>query len=283
MSWYHKEVSDKFFEKDKARREAAAKAMAAQSIRRIYVKEGDVRRIIFMDENPWGIEEHDVSINGSWYNYFTCLGEEEESSKCPICVYSEQGLIKSKIYRVAFLTVLDATGYVSKQSGELVRYRPYLFPMKSAAYELIMSKKRDVGSLVGAVFDCKRVGAMSPAVGNVFDYVGHIEDLKDEELYHYDYENKKRVAPVPFDYSTVLAPISHDEMLKMVNDISGVKQKAKKNVNANGSNSDNKGPEIKKKAADGKKKLSIKDITPNDLPKADDDTPHAGGDEDTPY
>lgn len=136
--------------------------------------------------------EHNVNMNGSWFNWFICT---QDSEPCPIC---EGG---GKPYYAGFLTVIDHSEYVSKKDGLTHKDNLKLFVAKRETIKQLQMMAAKRGGLRGCTFDVARTGDKSASVGNVFDFT---EKLTEQQLAaKYKPKNDKNVVDksVPIDYT----------------------------------------------------------------------------------
>lgn len=208
MSWYQENpTKEEFLNKQKE--------TYNRRIMRFFLKAGDTKKVIFMDDEPFAITEHNPTINGEFWHYFTCRkGVDAKDPVCPLCMIGD----KAQRMYTAFLTVLDASGWKNKD-GDVVKYSRMLFPMTMKSFEkfnFYKNKYKDKG-MVGACFELGRTGKSDPKLGDNWDYEGHVDPYKDEK---YWYESKMgkggKKAPEPFNYMDLLKPVSKAEMKMLV-------------------------------------------------------------------
>lgn len=158
-------------------------------VNRFWLPQDTSAKIVFLDDNPPIIEEHQVQIDGDWRNWFTCLRMLGEA--CPIC-----DNLDNKPYTVGFYTVLDMTEWTDK-SGKLHKNELKLFPAKFKTLQVLKKLSAKRGSLEGVVFEVHRTTSDAPNTGDIFDYEGK---LTKEEILELNPEAK------PFDYAEILRP-----------------------------------------------------------------------------
>jgi len=156
-------------------------------------------KIIFLDDDPPIIEEHQLKINGDWKNWFTCLRLIGEA--CPIC-----DILNDTPYTVGFYTIIDTATWTDKKGNEHKNEKK-LFAAKFKALQMLRRLSQKRGGLVGCVFDVYRSSKDAFNTGDVFDYEGRLE-----------IEQIKKLNPdiEPFDYAEVLAPKSVAEIKKIL-------------------------------------------------------------------
>jgi hypothetical protein len=116
-----------------------------------------------------------VQIGGKWKN-LPCTSHEEP---CPMCANGDNPSL------VAGFTVIDHTPYTIQngpKAGQVVERSRKLFVAKRTSYALLQKFATKQGGLAGCTYDVSRNGDKSPAVGNVFDFVGKdsLSDIKKE-------------------------------------------------------------------------------------------------------
>jgi hypothetical protein len=168
---------------------------------RFWLKPESGTKIIFLDDNPPILEEHQLKINGDWKNWFTCRRVLPGES-CIIC-----DELKDKPSVVGFYTILDLTEYTNAK-GEQVKNTVKLFAPKFKALQVLKRLSQKRGGLELCVFDVYRTNSDSFNVGDVFDY--------EEKT---DWETVRKLNPdaKPFNYEELLAPRSTEDLRKILN------------------------------------------------------------------
>lgn len=186
---------DAFSEKEK---EIEAK-QSRTFINRFWLPSDGTSKIVFLDDNPPIVEEHQIQIDGDWRNWFTCLRMVGES--CPIC-----DKLDSKPYTVGFYTVLDTTEWKDKQ-GRVHKNEIKLFPAKFKTLQVLKRLSAKRGSLDGCMFEVYRSSSDAPNTGDVFDFE---KKLSMDEILAMNPEAK------PLNYAEILEPKSSSEMLDVL-------------------------------------------------------------------
>lgn len=166
---------------------------------RFWLKPETEAKIIFLDDDPPILEEHQLRINNSWLNWFTCRRMINEP--CIIC--DELG---DTPYTVGFYTILDLSEYKNKK-GDTVKNTIKLFTPKFKALQLIKRQSQKREGLELCVYDVYRSSSDAFNVGDSFEF-----DTKAtwEEVRALN----KDAAPV--DYAELLAPKSNAELKKIL-------------------------------------------------------------------
>lgn len=156
-------------------------------------------KIVFLDDNPVILDEHQVKLNGRWNNFFTCL--RQLGQNCPLC-----DELDNRPATTGFYTIIDTSEWTDSRGNKHVNEKK-LFAPKFKTLQMLkrLSKKR--GSLQGCVFDVYRTSADAYNVGDVFDYEGKLEEAQIKKL-------NKDIAP--FDYAEILKPQSAGDLLRIL-------------------------------------------------------------------
>jgi hypothetical protein len=202
-----------------------AESMASEyGPRRFWMPPENTKRIMFLDDSPFGFWEHSVKMNGNWRNYFICLSRNGISDNCVI-----DGLKAQNLYYIGFLSVVDFSSWTS-QKGKTYQYDVKLYGAKLGSSEKpgILKKLRRLrdrhNGLVGKIFDVYRSGAKTEGIGDEFTLV---ETIPPEKIH--DYARSIGVNPgpkteqtpdgknwVPFNYAEIFKPKSNDELRGLV-------------------------------------------------------------------
>jgi hypothetical protein len=164
-------------------------------IRRFYIKNvGEDARITFIDGNlgpdgfivPSRWYEHNLLLNGKWFNYFVCPEKTMPDLNDP-CPIEETGDIATL---VAGFTVIDHRSFKGKNDKTYMNERRLLIA-KPDSVELLNKLAVKRGGLAGCTFDVSRVGSLSPNIGSMFDFVEKkpVEDL--QKLYVHEVVDPK--------------------------------------------------------------------------------------------
>lgn len=200
MSFLSKVRGYEYFEK---KVEPEVDREMASRVRRFYLPAEAETTIIFLDDYPPILEEHQLQINGDWRNWFTCRKVVDEH--CPLCAAQ---------YRqdtVGFWTVIDESEWTN-DDGEVIKNQRKLFPAKYSVIKQLRKasqRLREEGFKDGlkyARFTVRRTSSRAANCGDVFHYEGHLTEeellklVGDPELIQ------------PFDYEQILAPKSIAEL-----------------------------------------------------------------------
>lgn len=129
--------------------------------------DSDGREIVFLDDEPPRFKEHQIQIQGNWFNFATCPGPEE----CPLCQ------VGHKPYYAAAWTVIDRNEYKGKD-GRVYKDQLRLFIAKFRVAKLLdretkflKTKKGVATGLAGLVYNVVRTDEKSPNTGDSFKLV----------------------------------------------------------------------------------------------------------------
>jgi len=165
-------------------------------VNRFWLPADSNAKIVFLDDNPPIIEEHQLQIDGDWRNWFTCLRMVGEV--CPICEH-----LDNKAYTVGFYTILDMSEWVDR-NGKTHTNELKLFPAKFKTLQVLKRLSAKRGSLEGCVFEVYRSTSDAPNTGDVFDFE---EKLTKDDILALNPDAK------PFDYAEILQPKEVGEIM----------------------------------------------------------------------
>lgn len=219
---------------DAPKREQAER-QSRQGPGRFYVPKEVWKEFVFLDDLPFCIYEHHFWMNGSWRNYVTCLrGCAEETPCCGILGEKSRGY-------VGFMTVIDASKWTDKK-GNAHQYELNLFSAKNNTLKKFDRRKKERGSLVGAMFKGYRDSDKLPSCGDEFEFIKEVDLAKVFEFANYrgqklselyakantdpsvmdfvkrtfsvQLDDKGKIIPkiYPFNYLEILKPKTPDEI-----------------------------------------------------------------------
>jgi len=168
-------------------------------VNRFWLPPDSTATIVFLDDNPPIIEEHQLQIDGDWRHWLTCLRMVGEP--CPVC-----DTLDNKAYTVGFYTILDMSEWKDK-SGKIHKNELKLFPAKFKTLQVLKRLSAKRGSLEGCAFEVYRSTSDAPNTGDVFDFE---RKLTKDEILELNPEAK------PFDYAEILKPKEVGELLALL-------------------------------------------------------------------
>ena len=126
-AWFQKgEAGRKQAESEDAAAEARRKARSGPQ--RFYLKNDTSAKSTFLDNPDFFLHEHNLKINGKFYNYFTCL---KDIDTCPICDDGDQPSY------IVVATIIDHRKF-TKEGKEYVNEKK-LIVFKGRARQRIMN------------------------------------------------------------------------------------------------------------------------------------------------
>lgn len=212
VSWYSTgEDAEKFADKK-------AEEQAAEKVWRFWMKPGDSQYITFIDEDvhpsgfklPFVFMEHQLHLNGSWRNWFTCIqgmpvldeegnpvtDEEGRQVKqvCPLCKGGDKPAL------VAAYSVIDHSEWTSKD-GTVHKDERKLYVVKSKVLKVLRKAAAKKDGLRGWYVEVSRTDDMSPNTGDQFDF-----------------EKRGELDPkiVPADYLKEFEPKSYADLMAII-------------------------------------------------------------------
>jgi hypothetical protein len=132
---------------------------------RFWLPVGASKELVFLDDEPTCLREHNPKLNGRWSNWFTCLSGV--SGEDPVCCQ-----ILGENYRqyfVGYYTVVDCSKWTDKK-GNSYQYEVKLLPAKMSTINKLKRKKEDRGTLVGCMYKVSRDTDKDPSVGGDFEF-----------------------------------------------------------------------------------------------------------------
>lgn len=145
-------------------------------------------RVLFLDDDPMLLWEHNYQYNGSWKQWDACLVRNKIEAQCYFC---ERWPDKHP-YFIGFHSVINMTPWKSKK-GNVYCYQRELFGARLGGRDrpgILKELERlrlKYGRLRGLVFDVYRSGKLTESCGDKFDLVEKIEpaaiaEFRDEHL-----------------------------------------------------------------------------------------------------
>jgi hypothetical protein len=192
---------------------------------RFWMKPGAETNIVFLDDNPPIIEEHQLKIDGKWQNWFTCLRAPELGGKCPLCASGD------KPYTVGFYTILDRTKFTRKDKStgqDQIR----VLGVKFKSLKALKKYSVKLGGLAGQEFNVERSNSgQSASTGDVLVPQGQLTESQLLDLI-----NKQRKTPVEsldavlINWEEYLAPQSAEDLAKLVGKAQASAEEAEEEV-----------------------------------------------------
>lgn len=197
MEWY-----SSGWDFEKIREVSSRRWNEENKIFRFFIKRGESRRIIFLDDTrgddcqaPFGIWEHDVRIRGAkGVRHYMCNRRFDDF--CSFCAAD------FPVHPSFFLTIL------SEYEG---KYYKRLFQLKLGNRNLLLAQNEQLGSLQYACFDVRRLdNRNSCATGDVFTLV---KQYKPDELVQLGIPEDMLT---PYDYQNIFERLDNRDIVAML-------------------------------------------------------------------
>jgi hypothetical protein len=125
----------------------------------------EAKTVVFLDNEPACIHEHNPKMNGSWKNWITCIRDVYPDE--PACCETLAGDYQR--YYVGYFTVIDCTAWTDKK-GNKYQFELKLYGAKLKTLKLLQTKTNEDwgGGLANKVIKVRRTSAKDASVGNDF-------------------------------------------------------------------------------------------------------------------
>jgi len=182
---------------------------------RFFLKQGQAAEIVFLDDFsvthkiklpngdeierpivPFSIDEHNLTVDGDWKNWFTCL--KKIDPPCPICSASHRP------YYVGMLSVLAK--WVDDDGN--AHWGKKIFAGKLNGIERIRRQLSKKGNLLYCKYEVARTGDRSEVTGDDYEFVERLTKEQVEALV----EGQENVDVNPYDYMEMFAPKEKKEL-----------------------------------------------------------------------
>ncbi len=142
---------------------------------RFWIPAGLSKRVIFLDDNPPELVEHQVTIDGDWRHWFLCLRTPDANGfwtvgNCPFCD------MKIPKYLMGPYSVVDETGYTDKKTGEEKKNIKHVLVAKERSLNKFKRLSARHGGLSGNRFECFRTDGKSVVIGDDWAFTGKVEE-----------------------------------------------------------------------------------------------------------
>lgn len=167
---------------------------------RFYVKEGESKEIIILDEKPdFFMWEHNYKEGGHYGNHAGCCKEWET---CPAC----EEYPDSNSYFGMYLSCIDLTQYTDKQGNE-VEFTRKLLVVKPSQHKKFSRLYERHGTLRGMVLEMSRDGKKDAGIGNDIQFQEFIDE-DDLAEYIREWEDKdgkvhEEDCSEPYEYTEI--------------------------------------------------------------------------------
>ena len=194
--------------------------------RRHWQPAGTTNRLLFLDDDPTCLWEHNAKINGSWKWWEPCKIRNKMEATCATCErYDDRWP-----YFTGLFTVMNLTPWTSKKGHIFNLQREIFSPKlggkdKPGVLKKVEKLKAKHGRLRGLVFDVERSGAKTESCGDDFELVekidpGDIAAFRDKMVAeHLTLINEKlaadkRMTPEKFLQRNPWEPFNFEEIIK---------------------------------------------------------------------
>jgi len=179
---------------------------------RFRMKAGETKKVIFLDDNPPIIEEHQLKLDGKWGNFYTCL--KNLGQTCPLCEAGDRPAT------TGFYTVIDRTEYTVQRGDNAGQKRADQLRVMAVKFKGLKQFKKfsaKYKGLAGCEFEADRTSDKAASVGDMFV----LEEKHDEDAL-LDIINAQRQQPIEHlsavlvNWEEYLAPRSAADLAKLV-------------------------------------------------------------------
>lgn len=221
MSWYGqgaegKTTQSKAEEEREAKRAQGGSPEAIKS-QRFWLPPNKEARVTFLDSGLFFLKEHQIKLNGSFRNWFTCRSDIDT---CPFCDAGESFSF------VSVSTILDHTEWATKK-GKKVYCTKKLFVCKGDAKKGLMLQVDRRGDLRMSQYIINRLSSEDYTTGSQFDYQGPITEADLRKMAsavgmtleaYLGMTEKQTLEEYlkPFDYQKVFEPLSIADARKVL-------------------------------------------------------------------
>ena len=195
MSWYNQGYGDH-------ERDAEREARRAYKPYRFWVRVGETRRAVVIDDTPFFFWEHQMKIGNTWDNYFTCSkGVYPDEPVCPLCARG----IKRRY--IGMVTIFDLNEYIGNDGEPRLSGRKILVLGKRSVERWKKLQSQAGGSLVGRVLEFYRSNDKADRVGDQIDLSNdRIDIMADKRLWYKDASGVLK-PPTVFEYADLYEPL----------------------------------------------------------------------------
>lgn len=186
MSWYSRPGD--------ANSSAFSQNPNPKSLWTFYLKPGEKKNILFLDDAQFAVWETKIRVNGQWQRFTADAGNPED----PLV----QAAAAKKLYLslVEYYTVLDLTPYTGKDGKER-KFSKRALAVPRTVQEMINRRRNEVGGLTGAIFAVVRDGDKTAACGNDWSFQKKLDIAKEIQAGRLQADVVK-----PFEFMELLAP-----------------------------------------------------------------------------
>jgi len=190
------------------RSQELAEERERNQVNRLWLPVGKGAKITFLDSEGFFFSEHQIKLNGSWRNWFTC---RSEFSECPLC---ESG---DRPSYVCAYTIIDHSKYTSKKTGKEVANVKKLAVFKSTVHNMWARRKSQDcdGDMTYCLFNIHRDKAEHTATGEDVQFVKRLSQAEVLRFKPAGMSDEEWMSP--YDYMELFKPQSVDYLRNVVN------------------------------------------------------------------
>lgn len=187
-----------------------------------FLREGETKRIIIVDDTDFCLWRHSVKLGEKKFVQLTCRAGMDGGAGCPLCAMGNN----RRYY--GFVTIIDTIGYKAANGEQKGKYMRYLFPMPNRDLERFIALRTKHTSLVGALIDVQRTSKDASRLGDMWDIVYADgkpvmgpQILEDKKLAYKSKKDGKLYPPEPFDYRKIFEPKTEGEIKAILSNTGG--------------------------------------------------------------
>lgn len=151
---------------------------------RVWIPQGASKDVVWVDDDPMCVHEHNPKMSGHYRNWFTCLqGMYDEVVCC-------QMLGVNGRYYCGYVTAVDCSEWTDAR-GNKHQYELRLCQFKMRSLKKFRRKKEDKGKLVGTMWRLTREDDNAPTCGDDWEFQ---RDVDMDKMFSYVNYRGKRLA-----------------------------------------------------------------------------------------
>jgi len=139
-----------------------------QGPHRLWMPGGTSKEVVYVDDEPVCIHEHNPKMSGNYRNWMTCLqGVYDEVVCC-------QKLGPNSRYYCGYVTVVDCSEWKDNR-GNMHQYEMRLLQFKLRSLKKFRRKKEDRGAMAGTMWRLTREDNNAPTCGDDWDFIRDVD------------------------------------------------------------------------------------------------------------
>jgi len=157
-----------------AKSREARKSGKGPGPQRFWIPAQTNKHVIFLDDNPIELVEHQLTIDGDWKNWYVCCKRPDNNGywtvgECPFCD------MKIPKYLMGPYTVIDETGYTDRK-GEVKKNIKCVLVAKERSLNKFKRLSGRHGGLRANRFECFRTDGKAVVIGDDWAFVDKVDD-----------------------------------------------------------------------------------------------------------